>query len=216
MDRIASHEAVAVAPLLIFLIPRSIEGENGVPWGSLVRRLSRSDIPRRVVSGLLVLLVPLSFCPGRIGRFCSYEVRVASFALFPFTEHGTAIVRDHAGDLIADFTSLVITWQLWCGIAIVALVAYLVWRGRALHAFAAGWVFLFLLPFWIIVRCWGGDAVGRALRLCLCGRDVHSGFESGAPPRGPAQVCCGGTVLSADPVECDRGRLLVLGARPEE
>lgn len=170
---VASHEAVAVAPALIFLIPRSRRGENGVSWGSLGRRLARSDVPRRVMSGLLLLLVPLSFCPGRIGRFCSYEVRMASFALFPFTERGAALAGGRAGDLIADITSLIVAWRLWTGIGIVVLVACLVWRGRALYAFAAGWAFLFLFPFWIIVQHWGGTwldvryAYVSAVGMCI-------------------------------------------------
>jgi hypothetical protein len=153
---IASHEVIVVAPLLIFLIPPSRGGENGVPWGSQVRRFVRSKTLRRAVSGLLLLLVPLLFCPGGLGRFCSYEVQMISFTLFPFTDRGTAIVGDHAGDLVAQFASLVIAWRLWIGIAIVVLVAYLVWRGRALYSFAAAWVLLFFIPFWVIVRCWGG------------------------------------------------------------
>jgi hypothetical protein len=95
------------------------------------------------------------------------------FALFPLSERGTAIVQDHPADLMAHLMSLIIAWQLWAGIAIVVLVAYLVWRGRALYAFAAGWMFLFLVPFWIIVRDWEGTwldvryAYVSAVGMCI-------------------------------------------------
>jgi len=149
-----SHEIVLAAPLLVpFLLPLR-DGRNAVPWKPLGQTLSLAKNARKIVAGSLLALVPLSFSAGRLGEVCSIEVNMAFFMLFPFNQHGAAVLPGGAGGALVALATLLVQWRFWIGVAVVLLLACVVWRGRPLHAFAAGWIFLFLAPGSVLMAGW--------------------------------------------------------------
>jgi hypothetical protein len=154
---VASHEIVLAAPLLVlFLLPLR-DGQNAVPWKRLGQTLGLARNVRKIVAGSLLALVPLSFSVGGLGDVCSVKVNMAFFMLFPFNQHGVAALPGGAGGALVALAALLVQWRFWIGAAVILLLAYVVWRGRPLHAFAAGWIFLFIAPSSVLMAGWQTD-----------------------------------------------------------
>ncbi|MCK4409443.1 MAG: hypothetical protein KAW67_05130 [Candidatus Eisenbacteria sp.] len=153
----ASHEIVLAAPLLVpFLLPLR-DGRNAVPWKPLGQTLGLARNARKIVAGSLLALVALSFSVGRLGEVCSIEVNMAFFMLFPFNHQGAAVLPGGPGGALGALATVLVQWRFWIGVAVVLALAYVVWRGRPLHAFAAGWIFLFIVPGAVLMADWQTD-----------------------------------------------------------
>lgn len=155
----ASHEIVLVAPLVVpFLLPLR-DGQNAVPWKRLGQTLGLARNARKIVAGSLLALVPLSLSGGRLGDVCSIEVNMAFFMLFPFNQQGAAALPGGAGGALAALAALLVQWRFWIGVAVVLALAYVVWRGRPLHAFAAAWIFIFIAPCSTLMADWQNNGL---------------------------------------------------------
>jgi hypothetical protein len=140
----ASHEIVLVAPVLLPLLIAA-RREAGARGGAAAPvRPGRALRPGRVVAALIVLLALASFVTGVAGRVPSTCVTMASFLLLPVNP--TALSGLGGAAAVSRVALAIVQYRYWIGLAVLAGLAWLSWRGRAPRALAIGWIALFLVP----------------------------------------------------------------------
>jgi len=166
----ASHEIVLVAPVLLPLLvvarreARAPTGSRPAVPGGLALR------PGRVVAALIVALMLASLLTGAAGRLSWTGVTMASFLLIPVNPSALSGLEGGAGAAVARIASGIVLHRYWIGLAVLAVLASLAWRGRASRALAIGWIALFLVPGAFVSAGWQGERLEiRYLALSAVG-----------------------------------------------
>lgn len=169
----ASHEIVLVAPLLLpLLVAVRKEGPAPEATGPLLPGVIARH-PGRVVAVLIVALALASPLAGAAGRLISTSVTMASFLMFPVNPTALSGLEGGAVSALARIAQAIVQHRYWIGMAVLAGLATVAWRGRAFRALAAGWIPLFLIPGSFIAGGWRGEYLEiryqaiSAIGLCL-------------------------------------------------